>query len=162
MQAMPQAVKDCESIKDSMGKIAKMAEIFAHPWSLVWQVGKNLFVNGADIFGKISLAMQSYQSAQYYEFGKNLGEALSEVFFNQTNQEAVKRVIDVQAYDFLYGFFSGFKTLEVDMQALYNNINGRGLMVWGPVQKLMTTIVQNNGTFSKMFWIQIHEVEHIF
>ena len=106
--------------------------------------------------------MQSYQSAQYYEFGKNLGEALSEVFFNQTNQQAVKRVIDVQAYDFLYGFFSGFKTLEVDMQALYNNINGRGLMVWGPVQKFMTTIVENNGTFSKMFWIQIHEVEHIF
>ncbi len=79
---MPQAVQECEGIKDDMGKIAKMAEIFAHPWSLVWQIGKSLFVNGADIFQKISQCMQSYEDAQYFEFGKNLGEALSEVFFN--------------------------------------------------------------------------------
>ncbi len=138
---MPQAVKDCVAIEGDMGKIAQMAEIFAHPWSLVWQVGKNLYVNGADIFGKISQSMQSYKDGKYFDFGKNLGEALSEVFFNQTNQMSVKRPNDEKAYDFLYGFFSGIKNLTYDLQALYNNIDGKGSMVWGPVTKVMNTQV---------------------
>ena len=77
--------------------------------------------------------MQSYEDAQYYEFGKNLGEALSEVFFNNANNLAVKRADDEKAYDFLNGFFSGIRNLTFDNQALYNNIDGRGSMVWGPV-----------------------------
>ena len=61
-----------------------MAEIFAHPFSLIWQVGKSLIVNGADIFGKIKTCVQCYKEEKYYEFGLNLGEALSEVFFANT------------------------------------------------------------------------------
>lgn len=75
---------------------------------------------------------------------------------------SVKRPYDENAYDFLYGFFSGIKNLTYNLQALYNNIDGKGSMVWGPVTKVMNTQVLNNSTITKAFWVQMHEVEHVF
>jgi hypothetical protein len=65
----------------------------------------------------------------------------------------VKRNIDEKAYDFLNGFFSGIRNLTFDNQALYNNIDGKGSMVWGPVQKVFTTLSKNNSTLTKAFWV---------
>jgi hypothetical protein len=51
---MPSMLKDCTSVQNDIQILAKMAEIFSHPLSLIWQVGKSLIVNGSDIFDKIS------------------------------------------------------------------------------------------------------------
>jgi hypothetical protein len=99
VKAIPATLKECGSaIQKDLSLIAQMAEIFTHPFSLFWQVGKSLIVNGADIFDKIHTCVQCYKDEKYYEFGLNLGEALSEVFFskNATNQNSpVKREIDL-------------------------------------------------------------------
>jgi hypothetical protein len=164
VKAIPVALKECGSaIQKDLSIIAQMAEIFTHPFSLFWQVGKSLIVNGADIFGKINTCVQCYKDGKYYDFGMNLGGALSEVFFAKTNQvSAVKREIDVEAYDFLVGLFSGIYNLTFDSQALYNSINMRGSIMWGPVHKMMQNLAKNNGTLTKTFWVQLDEVEHIF
>lgn len=94
-----------------------MAEIFAHPFQLLWQVGKSLVVNGKDIFDRIHTCVECYKNGQFYDFGKNLGMALSEVFFqstNPTNSIPVKHETDEKAYDFLIGFFSGISNLTYD------------------------------------------------
>lgn len=39
----------------------KMAEVFSNPVSLVYHVGKNLILNGIDIFTKIDKALVAYK-----------------------------------------------------------------------------------------------------
>ncbi len=73
VKAMPNMLKDCSSVKNDLSILAKMAEIFSHPLSLIWQVGKSLVVNGSDIFDKISKAITAYKNGEYFEFGKNIG-----------------------------------------------------------------------------------------
>lgn len=84
VKLMPSMLKDCTSVQNDIQILAKMAEIFSHPLSLIWQVGKSLIVNGSDIFDKISQAITAYKNGQYFDFGKNIGQALSEVFFKST------------------------------------------------------------------------------
>lgn len=54
VKLIPGAVKDCKSVETDLSNIVKMAEIFASPLSLIYHVGKNLIVNGIDIFKKIA------------------------------------------------------------------------------------------------------------
>jgi hypothetical protein len=62
-----------------------MAEVFEHPLSLLFQVGKSLIVNGADIFQKVKDSVTAYKSAKYFEFGENLGMALDIVFLKSSS-----------------------------------------------------------------------------
>lgn len=60
---------DCKAITQDLSKIAKMAEVFAHPFTLIFKVGKNLIVNGIDIFKKIAQALISFGAKDYFSFG---------------------------------------------------------------------------------------------
>ena len=62
VKTFPTMLKDCASVKQDLALLAKMAEIFSHPLSLIWQVGKSLVVNGSDIFAKISDAITAYKN----------------------------------------------------------------------------------------------------
>ena len=59
-----------------------MISVFSNPWSLVYTVGKNLLVNGVDIFHKIEDATTAYDKKDYFNFGRYCGEAMDEVFFH--------------------------------------------------------------------------------
>lgn len=48
-----------------------------------------------------------------------------------------KRPSDEHAYDFLCGFFSNIDGITLDEETLYNHIDGRGAMVWGPVRAFL-------------------------
>lgn len=51
---VPEIVAKCDAAAhEDYSLLIKMVLAFQHPWSLVWNAGKNLIVNGADIFGKI-------------------------------------------------------------------------------------------------------------
>jgi hypothetical protein len=104
VELIPTMLKDCSSIKNDLETLAKMALIFEHPLTLAYTVGKNLLVNGIDIYKKISDAVTSYKSGDYYNFGKDIGEALDEVFFKSS---ATKSTYDENAYDYLNGYFLG-------------------------------------------------------
>lgn len=81
-----------------------MAEVFEHPLSVIYDIGKALVVNGFDIFGKLNSAIISYKEGDYFTFGKFIGEALDEVFWK--NPE-IKKPLDEKAYEFLHGYFVG-------------------------------------------------------
>jgi hypothetical protein len=61
-----------------------MAEVFAHPMTLVWHISKALVVNGIDIYGKVSTGINYYHSGDYFHFGQYVGEALDEVFLKNS------------------------------------------------------------------------------
>lgn len=49
-----------------------------------------------------------------------------------------------------------------DNQALYNEINGKGTSVVGPLKQTMEALLQSNGVLTQKVWMKLHEVEHIF
>ena len=88
------------------------------------------------------MALTAYQNGEYFEFGKNIGQALSEVFFKSTQanmqvKSVIKKPSDEKAYGFITGFFSSVDKVSYDSQALYNTIDGKGAMVWGPVNRAL-------------------------
>jgi hypothetical protein len=148
---------------DLLTTLTKMASIFEHPLSLIYTVGKSLWVNGADIMKEISSATSAYGQGQYFDFGEHLGKALDEVFFKTTQSNdgqttgLIKRPSDEHAYDFLSGLFSELLP-TYDEQLLYNKIDGKGSMVWGPVQGLLKDFEKSGHVLDKHFWLSMHEV----
>ena len=58
---MPLITKDCKEVTTDLSQLLKMAEIFTHPWSMLYKVGKSLVVNGVDVITKIEGAIQAYK-----------------------------------------------------------------------------------------------------
>jgi hypothetical protein len=81
VKLVPTLLKDCSNITSDLSQLLKMAEIFEHPLTLLYHIGKELIVNGLNIFRKISSAITAYKSGDYFHFGQYVGEALDEVFF---------------------------------------------------------------------------------
>lgn len=79
-----------------------MAEIFANPLSLIFHAGKNLLLNGVDIFDKIAAAVNSYGQGDFKSFGKNVATAMEAVFLNAPY---VKKEYDAKAFEFFAGFY---------------------------------------------------------
>jgi len=91
-----------------------MANIFLHPFTLFFKIGKNLIVNGAEIFLKITEAILADKSGDYFTFGKLVGEALNDIIIKSP---AIKNIKDERAYDFLAGFIQSIELkTEVDYQ----------------------------------------------
>lgn len=91
-----------------------MAEVFTHPLTLIYHVGKNLILNGVDIFEKIGQALIAYGAQDYFTFGKFVGEAMEEIFLKAPYPKATN---DLKAYQFFDGFYSALNTnSELDKQ----------------------------------------------
>ena len=103
VELIPSLLKDCAQVKADLSALIKMAEIFRHPLSLIFNIGKNLIVNGKDILSKIEAAIASYKNSDFFNFGKNIGQALAEVLLKS---EETKNKYDENAFYFLHGFLN--------------------------------------------------------
>ena len=82
--------------------------------------------------------------------------ALSEVFLKTSEVQGtlkVKRVIDENAFDFLNGFISIVDNASLNKEALYNKINGKGTIVYGPVKRAIDSLIETNGEITDKIWI---------
>ena len=59
-----------------MAGVVKMADFIRNPINLIFNVGKNLVVNGIDILGKVTEAVTCFQKNDYFGVGKAIGEVL--------------------------------------------------------------------------------------
>ena len=59
---VPTLLQDCHNLTADLSKLIQMAEIFKHPLTLVVQVGKNLIVNGEEIYNQITLSQTAYNN----------------------------------------------------------------------------------------------------
>ena len=53
-----------------------VADGFKHPLSFIFKAGKNLIVNGKDIFSEISQAIKLWNAQSYRDSGIQIGKAL--------------------------------------------------------------------------------------
>ena len=153
---IPVLIRDCHEVKEDLETLEKMAEIFAHPIQLAYKVGKNLIVNGIDIYAKIEQALDDYKKGNFFCFGQHIGEALNDVFFKAP---FTKKPNDEKAYYFLVGFFRGIN-MESDNQRLYNNIDDMGMMIYMPVDSSMKQLSAKQD--SQAMWSAMHEISHVF
>jgi putative cell wall-binding protein len=76
---IPVAIAACKAVGVDVTKLMQMAEVFAHPSTFIAHVGKDLIVNGKDIFAEIEDSVKQFKSAQYEKFGEDIGMALAKV-----------------------------------------------------------------------------------
>ena len=66
---------DCKGTVVDLKKLEAMVEIFASPITFVFHVGKDLLVNGVQIFHEIEDATAQYKQGNWEKFGIDIGEA---------------------------------------------------------------------------------------
>jgi len=60
-----------------------MANSFSSPWSFAYHVGKDLLINGVDIYNDIDHAVDNWDTHNYEKFGENIGDALAKILIGQ-------------------------------------------------------------------------------
>lgn len=73
------ALKDCASLKADWKRLSEMAAIFSSPSSFAYHVGKDLIINGRQIYSEVNNAITDYHSAQWQDFGYNVGMAAAKL-----------------------------------------------------------------------------------
>ena len=81
IEGIGKALGDCKSIEKDVSKLIQMAAVFKSPISFAWHLGKDLIVNGVQIYHEINQSITEYKAAQYYDFGVDAGKALALVVF---------------------------------------------------------------------------------
>ena len=67
-----------------------MAAIFQSPSSFAYHVGKDLIVNGKDIFHEVDTAIVDYKAGNWADFGENVGMAAAKTILGKTSQTQIK------------------------------------------------------------------------
>lgn len=68
-----------------------MAAIFKSPVSFAWHVGGDIIHNGVKITKEVHTAIDDYKSENWYDFGKQCGEAAAQVFLGAESQKELKK-----------------------------------------------------------------------
>jgi hypothetical protein len=90
-------MKDCHGVVADIEKLEKMAAIFSSPASFAFHTGKDIIVNGVQIYDDVEGAMKQYKSQNYEAFGEEVGDALAllilgapEADFNRATDESIE------------------------------------------------------------------------
>ena len=75
-------MKNCHIEKD-IEKLESFAAIFASPMSFAWHVGKDLVVNGVDIYHEIKTSVTDFEAGKWEDFGFNVGEATAKLILGK-------------------------------------------------------------------------------
>jgi len=63
VKMIPSLILECESSEIDFIHLLQLAEIFGHPLQLIFRAGKNLLLNGVEVYKEISAALKAYSSA---------------------------------------------------------------------------------------------------
>ena len=88
------ALNDCKASSKEITQFASTVEQgFEHPLSFVFHLGKDLIVNGKDIFDEISQAVNLWDKQDYRNAGIQIGEALALLI--GTGEEEIDTMVDL-------------------------------------------------------------------
>jgi hypothetical protein len=67
-----------------------MVEIFNNPASFVYHVGKDLILNGRQIYHDVDDSITQYDNKSYQAFGHDIGDALAKLIIGDAQKEQEK------------------------------------------------------------------------
>jgi len=90
LKVVEAGMSDCSQLKEDWAKLSAMAAIFANPTSFAYHVGKDLLLNGKDIYHEINTAIGDYKEQNWEQFGYNVGEAAAKVILGEESQSKIE------------------------------------------------------------------------
>lgn len=76
LEALPEAMEECKVSISEVQKIKDVLKTFKSPISFAYHVGKDLVVNGVQIFEDIEEAIADYKLGEFKEMGQSVGKAM--------------------------------------------------------------------------------------
>jgi len=118
---MGSAVEQCGATADQVSKVYAALRAFRNPLTFFYRAGKNLMLNGKEIYNELEAAADNYFSRQYRPFGYEIGLAMHKVVlgFDRLHREVAHDPIELapqDAVDVVLGLAQGFSFGEVDIE----------------------------------------------
>jgi hypothetical protein len=82
-------IQDCEGASTEAQELAQQLKTIyqdSSAWTVTFEIGKNVLVNGVDIYNDITGAISSYDSADYYTMGQDIGNGAKEALVGSSAQ----------------------------------------------------------------------------
>jgi hypothetical protein len=108
-------IADCKVSAEDAKKLAEMADNFKTPWSFIFHMGKNILLNGVDIYNEIEMSLDYYDQGDYYNFGYQIGEALEEVLVGDKNPSSLHSTTLGWGHSDMYKFTEGLLKGAIDL-----------------------------------------------
>jgi C1A family cysteine protease len=86
---LPQAAKNCGASEDEIKQLVQALEVMGHPKEFIYKVGKNLIINGVDVFKHINGAIGSWKGQDYKGFGEHVGHAAKDLLIGKSGSEDI-------------------------------------------------------------------------
>lgn len=83
LKTVKSGMQDCSSLTADWHKLESMVKVFSSPTSFAYHVGKDLLVNGKDIFAEVETAVTDYEAANWEDFGYQVGEAAAKTILGE-------------------------------------------------------------------------------
>ena len=77
-----QATESCPKIYSHVVDVISQLKSLADPVTLAIHVGEDILYNGVDIYNNVQGAISDYQSQNWFAFGGDIGDILSELMFH--------------------------------------------------------------------------------
>ena len=86
---LSQDIQDCEGASTEAQELAQQLKTIyqdSSAWTVTFDIGKNVLVNGVDIYNDITGAISAYDSADYYTMGQDIGNGTKEALVGSSAQ----------------------------------------------------------------------------
>jgi len=84
IETLPDAMTKCGQGLDEAKKLYELLKSFKSPWSFAFHVGKDLIVNGVQIYHDVESLIDAYHATNWTNVGYYTGHALAEIFIGST------------------------------------------------------------------------------
>lgn len=87
LKVVKSGMQDCSHLTADWKKMETMISIFNSPTIFAYHVGKDLLLNGKDIFHEIETAVTDYEQSNWKDFGYQIGEAAAKTIVGAQKDE---------------------------------------------------------------------------
>ena len=138
---MPKAWKNCKASEDEIKAFIKALTDMATPQSFAYHIGKDLIVNGIQIFKEINASIGDFKSQNYKAFGTDVGTAV--------------RLLILGTEKYKYGTWNKSLGRDIDWAKYLQIFEGIGE---GLGIKLIEECISDSETFSSLMVDGIHNL----
>jgi len=85
-----------------------MIKVFDSPTNFAYHVGKDLLVNGQDIFAELESAVTDYESSNWEDFGYQVGEAAAKTILGEKPAVTMPGAASVKTTEMLRGVIEAY------------------------------------------------------
>lgn len=116
IETLPDAMTQCGQAGAQVEKLYALLKTFKSPLSFAYHVGKDLIVNGVQIYHDIENLLSAYHAANWNQVGYYAGHAMAEILIGQSallrSDSSTKLTLDVQIVEEI--FLGVLKGIEIE------------------------------------------------